>query len=909
MCRLGAASLHGLWPAAGLVLLLAACAHAKVPLDGADVLWSASENGVKLEVDETFGYSLYVDDALWLHGSEYFFNCNGTRYQFGGAGHANMHVRSTGKSANALALYWTGGSSSTIIYATTFELKPGEGFRFQQTFETPCNHTNVAPLPGNSSSSSAYGEFRSAATTSSGFPVWEAGADTFLGSKLGYVTWSGRFMHDHSNHGVGLSEYKGGQEGGPIVFFDWQQNKGVNADAFVLSPMDRFMSNSMAINNVCTRLPTCNIMEKVDFIGNDLINFKTDTLGECCAACEATDGCTCFSWADPKTAPTNPNMCWLKYSTAGKAPSPHTSGISCTGDTRRILTVGIHGHITSVPAGFQTSAILVFPRRCGINCAMETWGSVLRAMYNTERLTADLTVSRLGYWTDNGGYYYGRNPMTQNIAREVFGNLSQQGVPVRYLQLDPYWYQDTWNPKPELFPDGLSGLKMATGVPLLLYSNFWTIHSPKAYNYQYDFEYSYNIDGMDDAVRRRRGLEDLRVITRVKSKDAFRFYSNIATQYVKSGIMNGFEVDFMDFNLLTFPEMITSVNEPETWAKEMGNALNRLKQPMQWCMGLPSWMLLSLEIPCLTNARASEDNFPSNEHRWKIGYTSLFLNALHIAPFMDVIWTRADQPGNPYGQPRDNILLQAAIAALSCGPIGIGDGVGLTNKTLVQLLANGDGYLLHPTRPATPLDRMYYPAAPELPSGEIWSTYVSFDGASGLGTFRIVLVVDQADELAVSLDELPSGPLALSAGQRQQRPSLENMTGYFGFRHSRLSAADCADGHPTSACVVPLESDQLMVRTGKAQGNEHNFDIFYVVPQHNTSCGIFALLGDLSFVGLSPNRFQNLTMSSSDYKLNLRISGGPENITLATVEHNTLRHHQFTLPKSGVFNFEINWSS
>jgi hypothetical protein len=54
---------------------------------------------------------------------------------------------------------------------------------------------------------------------------------------------------------------------------------------------------------------------------------------------------------------------------------------------------------------------------------------------------------------------------------------------------------------------------------------------------------------------------------------------------------------------------------------------------------------------------------------------------------MDVVWTRGHQPGNPYNTDRDNVELQLMIAVLSNGPVGIGDGIGLTDMTKVDAIA------------------------------------------------------------------------------------------------------------------------------------------------------------------------------------------------------------------------------
>ena len=55
----------------------------------------------------------------------------------------------------------------------------------------------------------------------------------------------------------------------------------------------------------------------------------------------------------------------------------------------------------------------------------------------------------------------------------------------------------------------------------------------------------------------------------------------------------------------------------------------------------------------------------------------MFAHALYIAPFKDTFWTTSSQPGSPYDPHTEpNIDLQSAIATLSTGPVGPGDGVG-----------------------------------------------------------------------------------------------------------------------------------------------------------------------------------------------------------------------------------------
>ena len=102
-------------------------------------------------------------------------------------------------------------------------------------------------------------------------------------------------------------------------------------------------------------------------------------------------------------------------------------------------------------------------------------------------------------------------------------------------------------------------------------------------------------------------------------------------------------------------------------------------------MDLPAWAMASLDFAAVTNARGSDDNFPSAEDgpdagpgqpttRWKLAYSTLFYAALGLEPFFDVIWTRGDQPGHAYSTNRSNIELQAVVSALASRGVGIGDG-------------------------------------------------------------------------------------------------------------------------------------------------------------------------------------------------------------------------------------------
>lgn len=68
----------------------------------------------------------------------------------------------------------------------------------------------------------------------------------------------------------------------------------------------------------------------------------------------------------------------------------------------KTLAFGVHGTVTSCPAGFSSSAVVAVD--AGINKAMRTWGNFLlnRSGKPRGRWQSDFSLSHLGYTTDNG---------------------------------------------------------------------------------------------------------------------------------------------------------------------------------------------------------------------------------------------------------------------------------------------------------------------------------------------------------------------------------------------------------------------------------------------------------------------------------------------------------------------------
>ena len=311
----------------------------------------------------------------------------------------------------------------------------------------------------------------------------------------------------------------------------------------------------------------------------------------------------------------------------------------------------------------------------------------------------------------------------------LFAALAAASVPVRYLQLDPYWYsnQHVWEPDPSLYgANGLPGLVEAiNATKLLLYHNFWyrdtqQLYAARGWNFSFVPGYRFLSWGRP------------RNIFQVDPTQAFEFFDLLFEQYAKQNVLMGVEVDFLDWMQLTIPALFSTLDGGHYYLKGLADAALKHGVSHQLCMSMPSQIMDSLLLPAVTNARASPDNTPTNENRWLIAYTSLLMWPLNVQPFADNIWTTAHQPAQPYGTGvfRHNIVLQVLITTLTAGPVGLADEIGYTNASLLLQTCTSNGTLLQPDKPATPIDAMFSPSAPFQPPGELWQTHTKLQTVS-----------------------------------------------------------------------------------------------------------------------------------------------------------------------------------
>jgi len=226
-------------------------------------------------------------------------------------------------------------------------------------------------------------------------------------------------------------------------------------------------------------------------------------------------------------------------------------------------SVGLAAAIPSIPAGFSYS-VMFSAAPGGATAALYAWGELIQGYYKTTRLPS-VTLSDIGYYTDDGAYYYvwggakelkdpqlspwiGERPWPAEqgllLVKEA---LYKMGVPVAYMQLDDWWYTGPL-PKPfffgnvksvqdwhasnssGLFPHGLPAFSDKLDLPLQLYTPFWSDQFKTKY-----------------PMTESTGFKGTKMVNPNSSYAFFSDFFDLGKK-ITNGRFKAFEVDFLDAN-------------------------------------------------------------------------------------------------------------------------------------------------------------------------------------------------------------------------------------------------------------------------------------------------------------------------------------------------------------------------
>lgn len=384
--------------------------------------------------------------------------------------------------------------------------------------------------------------------------------------------------------------------------------------------------------------------------------------------------------------------------TAILSPAANFMTAQTSWNSQSAIESGIVSSITTLPAGFTHSTLLVIEP--GINPAFETWGHALTNLTGKVRLAndADLSLAQLGYWTDNGSsYYYYKNEhgmSTVQTLQAVKSDFDTQGISLGYMQLDSWFYpkgpQADWRDNAEgiyeyaadaaLFPAGLSSFQKTLGLPLIAHARWIDPSSP----YHREYEMSGNV--VTDPL----------------------YWADRAKYLQEAGVVS-YEQDWLGKNAQT--EL--NLTDPDAFLTNMSAAMEHAGLTMQYCMGTPGHFLESTRFPNVTSVRTANDRL--NPPRWiNLLYTARLASALGLWPFADVFLSAEI----------DNLL----VATLTAGPVGIGDAVGTIVKGNLLQAVRPDGVIVKPDVSLTPIDKSFLNSSVNPSAPVVASTYTDFDG-------------------------------------------------------------------------------------------------------------------------------------------------------------------------------------
>jgi hypothetical protein len=365
------------------------------------------------------------------------------------------------------------------------------------------------------------------------------------------------------------------------------------------------------------------------------------------------------------------------------------------------LRAGWHGDVDAVDGGFATELAVI--AGAGARDCYGRWGRLLRARSGVAAAArdADTLGTRLSYWTDNGSAYWYRTEPGLDPASTVVAavdDLEARGVRVGSVQLDSWWYPhevrrpfDTdewvvpptgmtrWEPRDDVLPGGMDALRERLGRrPLVVHCRHLSSQSP------YADEFPVWVDG-DRA--HPQGPE---------------LYEHLLDQAVAWGV-EVFEHDWLIECFLG----VRGLREPgkaAAWQDGIDRALGERNLHAQWCMASPADFAHATRLRHVTSIRTSGDHGylvgPEVLWGWFL-HNNAMARALGFWPYKDVFHSAAGS---------DTREVEALLAALSAGPVGVGDRIGEADPSLIRRTCRADGVLVRPDVPVAATDAAAFTA-------------------------------------------------------------------------------------------------------------------------------------------------------------------------------------------------------
>ncbi|HEV7524690.1 MAG TPA: hypothetical protein VGP92_06975, partial [Acidimicrobiia bacterium] len=335
----------------------------------------------------------------------------------------------------------------------------------------------------------------------------------------------------------------------------------------------------------------------------------------------------------------------------------------------------------------------------------------------------------------------GYDPASTVVA--AVDDLEARGVRVGAVQLDSWWYPhevlrpfDTdewvvpptgmvrWEPRPDVLPDGIGALHERLGRrPLVTHCRHLSSQAP------YVDAFPMWIDGdrahpQDDAL-----------------------YERLLDQAVAWGV-EVFEHDWL-IECFLGVRGLRAPGRAAAWQEGIDAGLTARGLHAQWCMASPADFAQTSRLHNITSIRTSGDHGylvgPEVLWAWFL-HTNVMARALGLWPYKDVFHSA---PGSATRE------VEALLAALSAGPVGVGDRIGEADVELIRRTCRADGVLVRPDVPVAAVDRAMFSAP--VWSGELLVGSAHTQHAAGRWGYVVTCNVgsaQQSHEARVALSAL-----------------------------------------------------------------------------------------------------------------------------------------------------------
>ncbi|MBI5088666.1 MAG: hypothetical protein HZB15_07350, partial [Actinobacteria bacterium] len=178
-----------------------------------------------------------------------------------------------------------------------------------------------------------------------------------------------------------------------------------------------------------------------------------------------------------------------------------------------------------------------------------------------------------------------------------------------------------------------------------------------------------------------------------------------------------------------------------------------------WCMATPADLVLAATLDHVVAVRTSDDyRFaadPALLWTWYLTVNRL-ADALGLAAFKDCFFSSRQIGSDPIDGD-EHAELEALLACMSAGPVGIGDRVGRTDREVVMRTCDADGRIRHVDRPLGLIDSCLF-GEPARGERLAWATTTA-TRAGKVWTY-VVAINTSADRRVIS-DRLELGAIGM----------------------------------------------------------------------------------------------------------------------------------------------------